>query len=151
VRTVVWQGIDEPRMEIARIELVEGGLRAFGTQIGVAYELRYDFDGSRLRLEVVGERTTEIELDREFFDLGFSPLFNSLPVLRDRLLEGGPARDYVMRWVSVPDLGLHESQQRYEPIGDRRVRFVDGSFVADLEFDEDGLVTRYPGLAERVG
>jgi uncharacterized protein len=151
VHTVVWQGTDEPRMEIARVELVEGGLRASGTQLGVAYELRYELDGEQLDLDVAGERAAEVALDGcDFFDLGFSPLFNSLPVLRDGLLEGGPARDYVMRWVSVPDLALHESQQRYEPLGERVVRYRSGTFVADLTFDEDGLVTHYPGLAERL-
>jgi hypothetical protein len=33
------------------------------------------------------------------------------------------------------------------------VRYValDGDFTADLELDADGLVVRYPRLAERVG
>ena len=37
-------------------------------------------------------------------------------------------------------------------MGDGRVRFVslDGSFRAELEYDEDGLVVSYPDLAERV-
>jgi hypothetical protein len=149
---VVWQGTDAPRMEIARVELVDGGLRATGTQVGVSYELRYEFDGDRLRLDVLGELGAEFSVEGcDFFDLGHSPLFNSLPVLRDGLLDEGPARDYLMRWVSVPDLAVYESQQRYEPLGGRRVRFHDSSFVGDLTFDEDGLVVRYEGLAERVG
>jgi uncharacterized protein len=139
-------------MEIARVEHVGDGLRASGTQLGVAYELRYELEGERLRVEVVGERAADVALEGfDFFDLGYSPLFNSLPVLRDGLLDEGPARDYVMRWVAVPELELHESQQRYEPLGGRRVRYRSGTFAADLTFDEDGLVVRYEGLAERVG
>jgi hypothetical protein len=139
-------------MEIARVELLAGGLRASGTQVGVTYELRYELDGDRLRLEVVGGSAAEFAVEGcDFFDLGYSPLFNSLPVLRDGLLDEGPARDYVMRWVSVPELAVHESKQRYEPLGGRRVRFREASFAADLTFDEDGLVVRYEGLAERVG
>jgi uncharacterized protein len=85
-------------------------------------------------------------------DLAFSPLTNAMPILRDRLLEGGEPRDYLMAWVSVPDLAVTPSRQRYEPIDDRHVRYVglDSDFRADLELDEDGLVVRYPRLAERV-
>jgi uncharacterized protein len=150
VRTVVWQGLDEPRMEIARVEL-EDALRASATQLGVAYELRYELHVERLDLDLVGVRTASVELGGcDFFDLGNSPLFNSLPVRRDGLLDEGPARDYVMRWVSVPELEVHEQPQRYEPLGGGLVRFSTGDFVADIAFDEDGLVTHYPDLAERL-
>jgi uncharacterized protein len=151
VTTVVWRGLDEPRMEIARVEVHGAELRATGTQIGVAYELRYELEPGALRLEVVGERQLEVALDGlDFFDLGYSPLLNSLPVLRDGLLTGAPAQEYVMRWVSVPQLEVHASPQRYEPIGNRTIRFSSESFVAKIEFDEDGLVSHYEDLAERV-
>jgi uncharacterized protein len=143
----VWRGLDEPRMEIARAELVDGGLSASGTQIGVAYELRYELEPGRLRAEVVGGASIDIGLDEaDFFDLAASPLFNTLPLL------GGleDAADYVMAFVEVPSLEVSRSEQRYEPLGDRRIRFSSGSFVAELEFDADGFVTRYEGLAERV-
>jgi uncharacterized protein len=150
-RTIVWRGLDAPRMEIARVEVDAGMLRATGTQVGVAYELRYDLAPELLRLELVGERRLDVELDGvDFFDLGSSPLFNSLPVLQDRLLDGGEARDYVMRWVSVPELEVDESSQRYEPLGDGVIRYTSGSFVADIAFDGDGFVSRYEGLAERL-
>jgi uncharacterized protein len=85
-------------------------------------------------------------------DLGFSPLTNTMPILRERLREGGGPVDLVMAWVSVPDLQVHRSEQRYEPIDERHVRFVgeDGAFVAELELDGEGLVVRYPELAEPV-
>jgi uncharacterized protein len=137
-------------MEIAYVD--PGTDEASGTQIGVAYELRYELEPGLLRLELVGERSLDVELgDRDFFDLGLSPLFNSLPVWRDGLLEDGQARDYVMRFVSVPDLEVLESRQRYEPLGGRRLRFSSGDFTAVLDFDDDGLVVRYEHLAERVG
>jgi uncharacterized protein len=151
VTTIVWHGLDAPRMEVARAKVDGGELRATGTQLGVAYELRYELTPELLRLDLVGERQLEVRLDRhDFFDLGNSPLFNSLPVLRDRLLDGGDARDYVMRWVSVPELEVDQSPQRYEPLGDGTIRFTSGSFVADLRFDDDGFVERYEGLAERL-
>ena len=151
-QTLVWSGLDAPRMEVAHVEHADGRLWAAGTQIGETYELRYELAEDRLRLELVGGRRTEVGLDGcDFFDLAFSPLFNSLPVLRDGLLQGGDARDYVMRFVDVPELEAEESEQRYEPLGERRVRFRSGTFAADLEFDGDGFVLRYEGLAQRVG
>jgi hypothetical protein len=151
-RTVVWRGLDAPRIEIARVQLENGGVRASGTQIGVAYELRYELEEDRLKLELVGERSLEVRLaEFDFFDLGLSPLFNSLPAWRDRLLERSQGRDYVMQFVSVPELEVTESEQRYEPLGGRRLRYRSGDFAAELEFDTDGIVLRYEGLAERVG
>ncbi len=149
--TVVWRGLDEPRMELARVEVEGTALRARGTQLGVAYELRYELEPEVLRVEVVGDRTLDVELGGlDCFDLGSSPLFNSLPVLRDGLLGGGKARDYVMRWVSVPELEVHEAPQRYEPLGGGVVRFSSEGFVADIRFGQDGLVDHYDGLAERL-
>lgn len=150
-RTLVWSGLDAPRMEIARVERKGRTLRASGTQIGAAYELRYELAEDRLSVEVVGERQRELRLDgHDFFDLGNSPLFNSLPVLRDDLLRGAEARDYRMRWVSVPELEVEESLQLYEPLGGLHLRFAAGEFVADLEFDEDWFVVHYEGLAQLV-
>jgi hypothetical protein len=135
-------------MEIARAELGGGELRAQGTQIGVAYELRYELEPGRLRAEIVGGPSLDVGLEdgTDFFDLGYSPLFNSLPVVAG--LES--AADFVMTWVEVPSLEVRRSEQRYEPLGDGVVRFRSGSFVADIVFDADGFVTRYEGLAERV-
>jgi hypothetical protein len=137
-------------MEVAHVEQTEPDFVASGTQLGVTYELRYRLERGVLRLEVVGERTLELELEgADFFDLGFSPLFNSLPVIRDGLLERGPPRDYVMRWVDVPSLEVSASEQRYEPLGDGVVRFRAGDFVADITFDGAGFVTSYPGIGVR--
>jgi uncharacterized protein len=137
-------------MEIAYVD--PGRDQASGTQIGVTYELRYELEPGLLRLELVGKRQLEVELgELEFFDLGLSPLFNSLPVWRDGLLDDGQTSDYVMRFVSVPDLQVLVARQRYEPLGGRRLRFSSGDFTAVLDFDDDGLVVRYEHLAERVG
>jgi len=154
-RTLAWIGDGAPRMEVAHVERDGAAIVAAGTQLGVAYELRYRLEPRTLALEVVGERSLKLELELElgdahFFDLGFSPLFNSLPVVRDGLLTAGPPRDYTMRWIDVPSLEVSVSEQRYEPLGDRRVRFSAGSFTADIEFDEDGYVIGYPGIATRA-
>ena len=118
--TLAWVGDRAPRMEVAHVELRGRELTAVGTQLGAAYELRYRLERGLLQLELVGERSLELALgDVDFFDLGWSPLFNSLPVVRDRLLEPGRARDYVMQWVDVPSLEVTRSEQRYEPLGSR--------------------------------
>jgi uncharacterized protein len=138
-------------MEVAHVEQRERELTAIGTQLGAAYELRYQLEPELLRLELVGRGSLDVRLDgADFFDLGWSPLFNSLPVVRDRLLEPGPARDYVMRWVDVPSLQVTESTQRYEPLGDLRVRFRSEGFTADIQFDENAFVIDYPGIARRA-
>jgi uncharacterized protein len=150
-RRLVWRGLDAPRMEIAHVDVDGARLAAHGTQIGSTYELRYEIGGGALVLDVVGDRTVELELgNADFFDLGYSPLFNSLPVLAHDLHRGGGARDFMMSWIDVPSLAVRLSQQRYEPLAAGRVRYREGSFAASIEFDDEGFVTYYPGLAERI-
>ena len=91
-------------------------------------------------------------------DLGLSPLTNSMPALRHGLMEGDGAADLLMAWVSVPDLSVHASRQRYTavrdlPDGGRLIRFesLDSTFAAELAFDADGLVVDYPGIGRRLG
>ena len=43
-RFVVWRGTDEWRAEAAAVNLLDGGLRATGTQIGAGYRLDYELD-----------------------------------------------------------------------------------------------------------
>jgi hypothetical protein len=151
---------------VAFVDLRDDRLSAQGTQLGVDYRLDYALEtGARfvtdsLRLEcrrAGGIRTVELRhgsgpLKGEVLDvdLAFSPLFNSLPVLRDRLHERGVTRDYVMALVGVPNLAVSKSRQRYVPLERGTVRFRSGSFTADIVFDEDGFVRVYPGLAESV-
>ena len=91
-------------------------------------------------------------------DLGFSPLTNLMPVRRHTLHRRPGAIDLLMAWVSVPDLGLHASHQRYEHVRRRAneavVRYVDlgthRGFTSELVLDNDGLVLVYPQLARRA-
>lgn len=90
-------------------------------------------------------------------DLGLCPATNLIPVVRHGLHRGPGERDFLMAWVSVPDLGVHLSKQRYEHVRLNQagavVRYVGEhrDFVGELEFDEDGVVIFYPDLARRVG
>jgi hypothetical protein len=85
-------------------------------------------------------------------DIANCPLTNTMPVLREGLMDGGEPKDFVMAWVSVPDLSVSRSEQRYEPVDGSTVRYValDGDFSAELTYDASGLVVHYPELAERV-
>jgi hypothetical protein len=90
-------------------------------------------------------------------DLGLCPLTNTMPVLRHDLLREDASLDFVMAWVSVPDLGVRRSDQRYTTLGDgpdglRRIEYrsIGTTFVSGLTFDSDGLVVDYPQLARRV-
>ena len=148
---VAWIGDGAPRMEVAQVERGTRDFTAVGTQLGAVYELRYRLEHTMLALELVGHRSVELKLgDADFFDLGWSPLFNSLPVMRDGLLEMGPPRDYIMRWVDVPSLEVSRSEQRYAALGGGKVRFTAGEFTADIQFDDAGFVLRYPGIATRA-
>lgn len=86
-------------------------------------------------------------------DIAFSPLTNTMPILRHRLHEREGTHTLVMAWVSVPDLSLHASRQHYTHVGrqgDRAtVRYESESrdFVAELAVRADGLVVDYPQLA----
>jgi uncharacterized protein len=88
-------------------------------------------------------------------DLGRSPLTNLMPIRRSGLDRRPGAADFLMAWVSVPDLSVVAYRQRYEHVRDAVVRYVDlgafEGFTAELELDGAGVVERYPELAERVG
>jgi len=89
-------------------------------------------------------------------DVALSPLTNTMPVLRHGLLEEGGPFDFLMAWVSVPDLHVYPSRQRYTFL--RRsgkfsiVRYesMDSDFSAELTFDKDGLCLVYPGIGRSV-
>ncbi len=139
-------------------------LRASGADWARGLDLRRDEDGTwsaeteeegRPGLPSPGGDTGAVEgaLD---CDLGLCPLTNVMPVRRHDLHRRPREADFLMAWVSVPDLGLRPSRQRYEHVGRRDgrhvVRYVGEhrSFVGELELDEDGLVVLYPDLAARA-
>jgi hypothetical protein len=164
VTALVWTGVEEPLFEVA-FAGVDRGLKARGTQLGAAYRLSYELEtdtgfvtqrfaaecetaeGSK-RIEL--RRGAELVEDTLDVDLQFSPLFNTLPVLRDGLLHGGDARVYTMAFVLVPELTVTPSRQEYTPLEPGIVRYQSGSFSADISFDADGFVVHYPRLARRI-
>ncbi len=164
MKVYAWQG--PGLFEVAFVELEKDRLSARGTQLAAGYRLSYAFDTStgfvseQLHAQVETVRgvqtldlrrgTKPLKDDVLDVDVAGSPLFNSLPVLRDRLHEGGEAHAYAMAYVRVPELAAERAAQRYVPLARGVVRYRDAAFTADIEFDADGFVVRYPGLAERV-
>ena len=164
MKLYAWQG--PGIFEVAFVDLGDDRLTARGTQLRAGYSLSYVLETShmfvseRLVAEVetvhgagkldLRRGTKPLKDDVLDLDLQASPLFNSLPVLRDGLHEGGDARAYTMAFVRVPELSVDRSAQRYVPLERGVVRYRSGTFTADIEFDADGFVVRYPGLAERV-
>ena len=120
-----------------------------------AWSALADADGDALLTPPGGD--VEAFADALDCDLGLSPLTNAMPVLRHGLLAGdGKSVDLRMAWVSVPDLGVHASDQRYTAVREDadgaivRYETIGGTFTADLLFDRAGLVVDYPGLARRL-
>ncbi len=181
-RLVIWRGLGEWRAEASYVRIEDGSLSAYGTQLGAEpepYRLDYslrtgaDYVTETLELSLLrGGALKRLVLARKpdgswtaddaplpevegalDCDLGLCPLTNTMPVLREKLLDpGAEPVEFVMAWVAVPDLTVHRSEQRYEPMDEHHVRYVGRhrSFVGELELDDDGLVVRYPELAERV-
>jgi hypothetical protein len=173
-RFLAWRGLDKWRAEGCTVERDEQGLRAVGVQVAPAYQLDYGLEtGPELftrRLVVSvrdagGERGILLERSEDDawtvngdplpdvegaldIDLALSPLTNYMPAAR----LGDEPVDHVMAWVDVPSLEVIRSGQRYEPIDERRVRYVglDDGFTAELEMDAHGFVVHYPELAARV-
>jgi hypothetical protein len=79
-----------------------------------------------------------------------------MPVLRSNILAQGAGEPYdiTAALVSVPDLAVQPSPQRYSWARqdglDVWLGFESGLFDAEIEFDRRGLVRHYPGLAHRV-
>ena len=160
--------------------LTPTGVSARGTQLGRGYRLDYaldapeDFVTRSLEVTAVGEgwsRRLLLEHDGNGAwrsnseeappvagaldcDLGFSPLTNLMPIRRHDLHRQAAAVEIVAAWVSVPELALHASRQRYEHVRASVVRYTDlgthAGFTSELLVDEHGFVVVYPDLAERV-
>ena len=176
-RLLIWRGLDEWRAEVTHVQIDDDRLSAQGTQLGAhPYRLDYrlvtgaGFVAERLELSLLHEdRLRRLSIvrdpdgswtadDRPLPDLDgaldvdvlASPVFNSTPFLRHAMGAGGEARDLVMAFVTVPELSVKRSEQRYTPLGGGRVNYASGDFSADIHFDDDGLVRVYEDYLERV-
>jgi hypothetical protein len=83
-------------------------------------------------------------------DLPITPFTNTLPIRRLGLTAGASAEIAVV-YVRAPELSVEVDHQRYTCLTPRRYRYeaVDGSFTAEIDVDERGLVLTYPALFRR--
>lgn len=179
-RDVVWTALHEHRVEHLELTGDTGGVKACGVVVGLeegaavllSYELRLDpgwrlrsvhladaLGGEELALSVdedgtwrdgAGERLEAFAGCREV-DISVTPLTNTLPIRRLGLAIGDSA-DIAVVYLKVPGLELTRVDQRYARLGERTYRYsgYPVGFAADLEVDDLGLVTDYPGLFRRV-
>ena len=187
---VGWTAIQWPGLEHVIVSADQTGWHADGRVIladdclvSVAYQVRCDagFRVSGLTISVTdaaGETRLVLEADRSGhwqangqprpdldgctdLDIDCTPLTNTLPIRR-LPWSVGQARDLDVVYVSVPDLSVRATRQRYTLLTGRGhdgddgpaqavFRYESGSFRADLTVDDDGLVIDYPGLWQRLG
>ncbi len=139
-------------------------MKSLALQVGAEpepYRLRYElttgtgFVPERLRVEAEGEGwqrsmgSDPFTVDAADFDVGFSPLFNTPPILCHRLAVGGEGRDLTVARIDMPSLAVETLVQRYEYVRPGVVRYSEADQSAELELGEDGFVRHYPGLARR--
>ncbi|WP_250526665.1 putative glycolipid-binding domain-containing protein [Caballeronia sp. GAWG2-1] len=85
-------------------------------------------------------------------DLSATPFTNTLPIRRLKL-QRGERRVIRVAYVNVPALTVSAVEQAYTCLEDgRRYRYegLDTGFTAEIDVDENGLVTAYPGLFKRT-
>jgi uncharacterized protein len=85
-------------------------------------------------------------------DITCTPFTNTLPIRRLGL-EAGQSADITVAYIDVPSLNVTADPQRYtclEPMRRYRFESLDSDFVREIEVDEHGLVTLYPGQFRRV-
>ena len=114
-----------------------------------------------LRLEADGEGRWRDGEDRALaeldgcidIDIWPTPFTNTFPIRRQPMVVG-ERREFVVAWVSAPELSVRPARQAYTRLADRLYLYenLDGTgFRAELPVDEDDVVLDYQGVFRRVG
>jgi hypothetical protein len=84
-------------------------------------------------------------------DLNFSPSTNLLAIRR-LALDIGEEAEIVAAWLRFPSFTLEPLQQVYLRLSETTYRYTSnyGKFVAELEVNDAGFVTLYPGFCETL-
>lgn len=85
-------------------------------------------------------------------DIWPTPFTNTFPIRRQPMAIG-ERREFVMAWVSAPELTVRPMRQGYTRLADRLYLYenLEGSaFRAELPVDEDGVVLDYQAVFRRV-
>ena len=177
MRAVHWRRLDTPGSEYFRLSQTPDGWGLYGTVVvtldnepwrtmytvrcqpgwntydvsvvtgsgGTTRELHLTADGGRWRSD---ERPLSVLDGAIDVDLGVTPSTNTLPIRRLEL-EIGQEAELAVAWIRFPDLSVTRSDQRYTRLAEAIYRYESGTFRRDIEVDEFGLVTTYPGLFVR--
>ena len=179
IRWSAWEGC-EAGLEHVNIRPADGGLAVSGVviaqedeaQFGLSYRLKLDAlwrareahltttSGHVLHLESDGQgHWRENGKDRPDLqgcidvDIQATPITNTLPIRRLDL-ETGESTEIRLGYITVPDLTVFASNQRYTALEAGslyRFESLEDGFTADLPVDEDGFVLDYPRLFKRLG
>jgi hypothetical protein len=107
-------------------------------------------DGDGWRVD--GVRRSDLD-GAEEPDLSVTPFCNTLPIRRLPAAAGATSTLDTC-YVDAGTMRVIRSRQRYTRLEPRRVHYLDlgtsAGFQADLDVDDEGLVTRYEHLFERV-
>ena len=177
IRALQWRRLDKPGSEYFALSQVPDGWELAGTVIvtlddepvlvrysvrcrprwethevavvnesgGTTRELHLTADGGRWRSDEGPLSGLDGAID---VDLGVTPSTNTLPIRRLEL-EIGQRADLAVAWIRFPDVSVTRSDQRYTRLAEFVYRYESGSFRRDIEVDDLGLVTTYPGLFDR--
>jgi hypothetical protein len=175
---VIWRRLDSPGFEALRVRRatrgwIMDGVAVFvhdGQSCRVDYRVRTD-ESWRTRDATVsgwiGGRSidVEVEVDGDVrwvqndvecvavagcvdVDLGFSPSTNTLPIKRLDLAVGQSAVVHAA-WLPFPLLELAVLEQRYTRVTPTTYTYESGTFRAQIDVDEVGIVKTYSGLWQR--
>ena len=79
-------------------------------------------------------------------DLNFSPSTNTIPIRRLNLAVGEAVKIRAA-WLRFPSFKLEPLEQRYTRLEENIYRYESGGqFVVDLQVNQAGFVTDYPGI-----
>lgn len=173
-RSVRWRGLEVETVEHCEITTTGAGRRIRGAIVAPTYGLLYRIeldetlvlrsatvertDGKTLALiaDGSGNWTDENAAPRPDLagcidiDIWPTPFTNSLPIWRNRWVEGETQR-FAMAWIDGDEMTVRRDDQFYTKLDSRHFRFqnTDG-FEQVLELDDDGLVADYPTLFIRL-
>ena len=179
--TVLWRRLDRPGHESARLSFRQSRWYLTGTSVfahdhqacRLDYRIECDAEWRTLSGRVagcVGSGEVDVELSVDSgrwrlngtevtpvagctdLDLNFSPSTNLLPIRRLNLRVGEKATVRAA-WLRFPGFTLEPLEQIYERIDEGTYRYesAGGSFVAELQVDAAGFVTRYPNFWQVEG
>jgi hypothetical protein len=176
---VVWRRLDAPGFEAFRLRRATRGWVLEGVAVFVHehepcrldYRVRTDEQWRTRDASLSGwiaSRSLEIDVELDAdgrwtqndvdcpavvgcvdVDLGFSPATNTLPIRRLDLAVGQSAVVHGA-WLPFPLLELCVREQPYTPTSAHAYMYEAGTFRAEIEVDELGVVRGYSGLWQRA-